>query len=284
MKNVALFLCFMLLLFSCVRAVHLVLQYDNRIPTDNLKVWFSQVVEELNDLFGSEPDVNVLLKVEKKTGIERRGWMRAKGRFYEIHISDPTTLYETLRHELMHLYLDAWARSKGIRVPLWVHEGLANWFEALETRQSRMIVFAGKAPIVDPLSYEYYPEDRKLLGSYYFYITDFFFMLDRVYGFHDEFGTLLKYFAKTGDFRKALERLKNVNFESVHSTWLLKERFLVFLGWIVRWGLWMVSALLLMGIALRVYIKRRRLLYEESGDSGSDWIDREANDRGDFTA
>jgi len=213
---------------------------------------FRDVNNELERIFNFSLRVRITVRLGDRAS-SRLGFVQMGEDEYVVVLSAAEAFHRTLRHELMHVYLDAWARRGGIHVPLWIHEGFANWFESVAGYRTTDLIFSGWPPI-DPLKFQNYPKGDRL-NSYYVYITDLFLTLDSRIGFRNHLIELLDLVERGNTWKDAFSQMLGEDFAAFYCRWRWKASLLGFLGWAMLWMVWLAGPFVL-GVLL---IKRGRL-------------------------
>jgi len=213
------------------------------------------VDNELEKIFGFSLQARITVTLGDRAS-SRLGFVQMGEGRYVVVLSAAEAFHRTLRHEFMHVYLDAWARKSGVRVPLWIHEGFANWFESVAGYRTMDLIFSGWPPI-DPLEFQNYPEGDRL-NSYYVYITDLFFALDSRIGFKEHLIELLDLVERGSTWKEAFSQMLGEDFATFYRRWRWRASLLGFLGWAMLWMVWLAGPFVL-GVLL---IKRGRLKKE----------------------
>lgn len=211
---------------------------------------FTDIKNKLTELFGFEPDKKVF--IEKLDGDLLKPWVgsaRCSEHECFVYIKLGKDFERILKHELMHVYLTIWSRKNDVSVPLWVHEGLAGWFERIPGK----ISFPLFLKPLDPISFSTYPSKENLLKSFYFSCAHFFFFLNRNIALEKNFKKMLNIVKIEKDWKKAIEELVKEDFESFHKKWFFHIRLISFL----------ISVGAISGIVFGVFVIIILLILEE---------------------
>ena len=211
---------------------------------------FSNIRNELTELFGFEPDKKVFIKKLESDFL--KPWVgSARCSEYEcfIYVKLGRDSEKILRHELMHVYLTIWSRRNDASVPLWVHEGLAGWFERIPGK----ISFPVFLKPVDPISFSDYPSKESILKSFYFSCAHFFFFLDKRVHLKENFRKLLEVVKSEKSWERAIGDLLKEDFETFHKRWFSHIKLTSFL----------ISFGAIFGIVIGVFIIVMSLILEE---------------------
>lgn len=250
------FVCFALLfvLSATLFSLRVEIQIDDPQLLELVSRNIREVAGELEELFGFSLSSKVVVQLGERSS-SRLGFVQMGREEYVVVLSVAEAFHRTLRHEMMHVYLDSWARRRSVDVPLWVHEGFANWFEAAAGYRTLDLVLSGWPPL-DPLSFQDYPEDDRL-SSYYVYVTDLFFALDSRINFRDHLGELLSLVEEGDTWREAFAKMLGDDFESFYRVWKWRAYSLAFSGWAMKWAAWLVGPILLMVFVLKRMVVRK---------------------------
>lgn len=170
-------------------------------------------------------------------------------------------LYETLAHEMVHIMLGRYERDHGVKLPKWLHEGVASWLGRVlppEPNDTRLHTAANQGTL-RPLYHfdKRFPEYRLDSEIAYLQSEDFIRFLTNRHG-PDAVARLLRSLAEHGTMRTAMPDAFGVDLIDEEQVWMkgLIDEHPFF--WTLRQHFSLFSAAAILTIISFVLYRRRR--------------------------
>jgi hypothetical protein len=255
-----LFLIPLLLFFSCV-CFSLSLEFDRTTPLylkNFIEKHVNIVSEDLEQLWGTELEFPIEIKLEKQRGLGASGEAAFDGeQFYLFLTPVASAIPDLLKHEMMHIYTFQWFYSNDFQsAPLWFIEGLAVWYESHSIESIKDLNPISLMKEINVLEVEAYPVGDAF-SRYYQFLADFFYEIDAEYDIRKSFNEMLKRLKKTHDFYLLFDEDSDVFF-SLYEVWK-RKRILISLGGFVFLQLsWLLPAVAVVFLGIIYLIRSRR--------------------------